>query len=218
MFRALAKDLSGTADICNTVSASNLSKTLAAAYLLPSETILFAFASAKEEFAFTNEALITVRGENATTTRKLVLRYEYRDHALSNVHFETTGRVDRDCEIKFTIGEFHVSIDIAKKEEELVKGHYKALVALSREQQRRFRSWHFAQLALDKTSDAMKMSGHADPEALSLTNQASGALGWLESDFARLNPRDYHGVIQSSVAGIGSAQESERSRHRRSVA
>ncbi|GAB9469404.1 P-loop containing nucleoside triphosphate hydrolase [Globisporangium polare] len=91
------------------------------------EEILFAFQSANEEFVFTDQALSTVCGENATTTRKLVLRYEYRENPLSKVQFETTGRVDRECEIKFQIGEYLIFIDIAKKEEELVKTHYKTL-------------------------------------------------------------------------------------------
>lgn len=130
MFKGLTKDLTGSADICNT--AKDFGKLHAASYLLPGEDILFAFESAKEEFAFTNEALIMTVGENATTTRKLVQRATYRDCPISGVLFETTGRVDRDCEIKFHIGEFDVSIDIARKEEEFVKGFYKTLLLLAR--------------------------------------------------------------------------------------
>ncbi|KAF1313464.1 P-loop containing nucleoside triphosphate hydrolase, partial [Globisporangium splendens] len=198
MFKGLTKDLTGTADICNTVT--NFSKIHGAQYVLPGEEVLFAFASAKEEFVFTNEALITVCGENAMTTRKPVLRYEYRDNPLSQVQFETTGRVDRDCEIKFKIGEYPIFIDIAKKEEELVKSHYKALVALSREQKQRLQSWENAKEGLDKTSDALHLKGanHGDDE-LSLTAQSSSTLAWLENDYERIQPRIFKTTIAAAL-------------------
>ncbi|TYZ67248.1 hypothetical protein PybrP1_006026 [[Pythium] brassicae (nom. inval.)] len=211
MLKSLVKDLAGTADICKTVS--NLSKTLAAAYLLPGETLLFAFASPKEEFAFTNEALITVCGENATTTRKLVSRFDYREHQLSHVQFETTGRVDRDCEIKFQIGEYWMSIDVARKEEELVKTHYKALVVLAREQRGRRRNWDLCQSALNNSSDALRLNALDAPSSQTLTEHAEGTLGWLQSDFDRLNPRNYHSAIQAAVSGAAPASGSERHRH-----
>ncbi|RLN72409.1 hypothetical protein BBJ28_00027147, partial [Nothophytophthora sp. Chile5] len=62
MFKSLTKDLTGSADICTT--AKHFDKLLAAAYLLPGEDVMFAFESAKEEFAFTNEALIVTLGES----------------------------------------------------------------------------------------------------------------------------------------------------------
>ncbi|TYZ68813.1 hypothetical protein PybrP1_011660 [[Pythium] brassicae (nom. inval.)] len=192
MFKSMVKDISGTADICSV--ATKLEKLQGAAYLLPREEILFAFASAKEEFVFTNEALITVRGENATTTRKLVARYEFREHQLSHVQFETTGRVDRDCEIKFQIGDEVISIDIERKEEELVKAHYKALVALAREQHDRRRAWDNAKRGLDKAADALKLKDASD-DAASLTAQASSTLKWLEDDFERLCSRNYRNAI-----------------------
>ncbi|GAB9465480.1 P-loop containing nucleoside triphosphate hydrolase [Globisporangium polare] len=197
MFKSLAKDLSGTADICNTVT--NFSKLAGAQYVLPKEEILFAFQSAKEEFVFTDQALITVCGENATTTRRLVLRYEYRENPLTKVQFETTGRVDRDCEIKFQIGEYSIFIDIAKKEEELVKTHYKALVALSREQHERLHNWELAKQGLDRAADALHLKDPR-PEAMSLTSQASQALQWLEDDFAKLNPRSYKSVVVPALS------------------
>jgi hypothetical protein len=195
MFKGFTKDLTGTADICNTVKGKDLSKLQAVSYLLPGEDILFAFESAKEEFAFTNEALIMTLGENATTTRKLVKRATYRDCPISDVKFETTGRVDRDCEIKFRIGEHDVSIDIARKEEEFVKGFYKTLLLLAREQKARFRNWGQAEKGLDEAADSLKiMAGH------DLVSQASGAAAWLESAFNQRNPRCYREVITSAMA------------------
>ncbi|GMF44113.1 unnamed protein product [Phytophthora fragariaefolia] len=193
MFKGLTKDLTGSADICTT--AKNVGKLHAASYLLPGEDVLFAFESAKEEFAFTNEALIMTLGENATTTRKLVQRAAYRDCPISSVHFETTGRVDRDCEIKFRIGEFDVSIDIARKEEQYVKGFYKTLLLLEREQQARSRAWGHAEKGLPEAADSLKLSAGVD-----LVSQAAAAASWLEDAFNQRNPRCYREVITSAMA------------------
>ncbi|KAG7377382.1 hypothetical protein PHYBOEH_000919 [Phytophthora boehmeriae] len=193
MFKGLTKDLTGSADICTT--ATNFDKLHATAYLLPGEDVLFAFESAKEEFAFTNEALIMTVGENATTTRKLVKRLTYRDNRIENVLFETTGRVDRDCEIKFRIGEYDVSIDIARKEEAYVKGFYKTLLMLEREQRCRYRSWDQATKGLDKGADSLKLNAGHD-----LVTQAAQAAAWMENAYAERNARCYREVITSALA------------------
>ncbi|GAB9465490.1 hypothetical protein Gpo141_00002897 [Globisporangium polare] len=215
MLKGLTKDLTGTADICSIVSA-DFSKLDASAYVLSAsasapaaphqkEEILFAFASAKEQFAFTNEALITVCGENATTTRKVVERIEYRDARIRNVQFETTGRVDRDCEIKFVIGDHDMSIDIAKKEENEAKRYYKALVALAREQGERSRRWDFAQNGLTNAAESLKLGdstvGHEQRSSgRGLVGQANQVLEWLSHDFERLNARCYKDVIVNALA------------------
>ncbi|TYZ67249.1 hypothetical protein PybrP1_006027 [[Pythium] brassicae (nom. inval.)] len=199
MFKGLTKDLSGTADIC--LIATDYSKLLAHGYLLPAEEeILFAFASAKEEFVFTNEALITVRGENATTTRKLVERVEFRDHQIADVKFETTGRVDRDCELKFQIGVKSVSIDVARKEEDAAKLYYKALVGLAREQEERARRWSFAQSGLERAAKSLKLRATA-PKDAGVVGFASQTFDWLMTDYAHVNPRCYKVVITKALAG-----------------
>ncbi|RLN67536.1 hypothetical protein BBP00_00001537 [Phytophthora kernoviae] len=193
MFKGLTKDLTGSADICTT--ATRFNKLHAAAYLLPEEDVLFAFESAKEEFAFTNEALIMTLGESATTTRKLVKRLTYRECPIDNVLFETTGRVDRDCEIKFRIGEHDVSIDIARKEEAYVKGFYKTLLLLEREQRSRYRSWDQATKGLGEGADSLKLNAGHD-----LVAQATQAAAWMENAFAERNSRCYRAVITSALA------------------
>ncbi|KAF1313447.1 P-loop containing nucleoside triphosphate hydrolase, partial [Globisporangium splendens] len=188
MFKGFTKDLAGTADICSAVT--DFSKLHAQTYLVPDgdEQTLFAFESGKEEFAFTNQALITVSDENATTTRKLIERFEYRDFAVTNVQFETTGRVDRDCEIKFTLGgEKHVSIDIAKKEEDAVKKYYKD--------------------GLQSASQSLRL-GKLEPTdgEGGLVGHTSQTLSWLTQDYERLNPRCYKSVIVDALAGRASKE------------
>ncbi|TMW58311.1 hypothetical protein Poli38472_011899 [Pythium oligandrum] len=200
MFKGLTKDLTGTADICNTVT--DFRKLDVNSFLLPGEQVMFAFQSAKEEWVFTNEALISVYGENATTTRKLVERFEFRDLILSRIKFETTGRADRDCEIKFHIGSSECSIDIARKEEQIVKKYYKALIALSREQERRRRRLAFATRGVDHSADALYLQGlnfNAQSSADPLSAQAGKMLDWLQTDFDTVNPRCYREVIAQAL-------------------
>jgi hypothetical protein len=193
MFKGLTKDLTGSADICTSVV--KFDKLQAQHYLLPGETILFAFESSKEEFSFTNEALILVKGENATTTRKLVERFEYRDHLIQEVKFETTGRVDRDCEIKFQIGTTEISIDIARKEEDQVKIYYKALVLLSRKQKENRRNSALSKNSLEISSKAVKST-----TGITLQDQASKTLEWLQQDFEKFEPRCYKATIMNALA------------------
>ncbi|KAL4116655.1 hypothetical protein PRIC2_012107 [Phytophthora ramorum] len=79
--------LTGTVDVCKIIA--DFSKCLASEYLLPNETIAFSMISTKEEFTFTNMALIKLEGESAATTRKLVERYKCKSIALSHVKFES---------------------------------------------------------------------------------------------------------------------------------
>ncbi|TMW58313.1 hypothetical protein Poli38472_011901 [Pythium oligandrum] len=202
MFKSLAKDLSGSADICKAVT--DFRKLEAANFLLPGEQVMFAFQSPKEEWIFTNEAIIALYGDSATTTRRLVERFEYRTYYITNVKFETTGRVDRDCEIKFKANEFDVSIDIARKEENAVKKHYKALLALSREQEHRRRRMEMSNKGLKTSADALllqnlSLNSEASAESSPLTALASSVLASIQNDYETINPRCYRDVLAAAL-------------------
>ncbi|TDH66573.1 hypothetical protein CCR75_008816 [Bremia lactucae] len=192
MLKGLRKDLTGRAKICTT--ATDFRQLQAAWYLLPGETVMFAFISSKKEFAFTNEALIMIVGESATTTRKLVHRMSYQECPIYNVVFETTGRLDRDCAIQFRIGQTHVSIEIARKEEASVKRFYKTLWLLGREQETRMRTWEQAQKGLDRAAKSLTIrKGHE------LVSQASHVAAWLENTFFQYNSRCYRDIITAAM-------------------
>ncbi|CAI5700791.1 unnamed protein product [Peronospora effusa] len=174
MLKGLSKDLTGSSDICH--KAKELQKLHAASYLLPGEDILLAF-------------------ESATTTRKLVQRYSYQECLISKIQFETTGRMDRDCEVSFNIGDKNVSITITWKEEECGKGVYKMLLRLAREQNARSRSWKQAQKCLDKAANKLSIKTDDD-----LVSQATTAVAWLEHAFTERNQRCYREVITSAMA------------------
>lgn len=208
MLRGLASDLTGSADVCRVVPPQELSSCLASQFLLPpSETLLFSLQSSKEEFSFSNEALLKVEGENATTTRKLITRFDYKSHIVANVRFETAGRVDRDCELKFEIGSEHVSIDIRKDQEPQARELYKVLELLSRAQKKNERQWEFSRVALDKAAQALWLNETNGGQAL--TKQADEALTWIQQLYERTHPRCYRDVIQSAFNSVRTAQKME---------
>ncbi|KAJ0396555.1 hypothetical protein P43SY_009464 [Pythium insidiosum] len=194
MLKGLASDITGSSDIC--VPVRDLSKCLAAQYVLPGESIMFALQSSKEEFSFTNQALIRVEGSSATTTRKLVERFEYKSHPITHVKFETAGRVDRDCEIKFMIGTEKISIDIATAEEPEAIIYYKVLALLGRQQHTNSREWEFANAALGHAASALRLREGV------LTTQAEGVTHWLHEQYKKLQPRCYREVIAAAMQEV----------------
>lgn len=87
--------------------------------------------SRQDEYVWTDRALIHVDGQSATSTKRLITRYAYAHHRLSDVLFETAGVADRDCEIKFRMGSRSFSLDVAKGETARLAGLYKALTSFA---------------------------------------------------------------------------------------
>jgi hypothetical protein len=198
MLKGIASDLTGGSDICKPLTDLHLSQ--ANAFVLPGETILFSLQSNKEEFAFTNLALIVLEGESATTTRKLITRHEYKSSTVKDIKFETAGRMDRDCEIKFNIGTTAVSIDIAKDLEPHARVYYHVLIHLSRAQEANARKWEHATLALDQSAKSMRLTEAA---VKSLTTQADATLEWLQEIYKETHPRCYKDVIVGVLGAAG---------------
>ncbi|KAL4088076.1 hypothetical protein PRIC1_012506 [Phytophthora ramorum] len=189
--------LTGTADVCKIIA--DFSKCLASEYLLPNETIAFSMISTKEEFTFTNMALIKLEGESATTTRKLVERYEYKSNTLSHVKFESAGHVDRDCEIKFHIGNKDMSIDIARGEQTSAQGIYKVLELLSRAQVSNERLWEISTLGMKHASEALYLTENSGQ---TLQKQSDEATAWLYEAYKRTHPHCYREVIQAAFSDL----------------
>ncbi|GMF43352.1 unnamed protein product [Phytophthora fragariaefolia] len=197
LVKGLAGDLTGSADVCKILG--DFSKCQASEYLLPNETIAFSMVSCKEEFTFTNMALITLEGESATTTRKLVERYEYKHDKISNVKFESAGHVDRDCEIKFHIGSKSISIDIARGEQASAQGIYKVLELLGRAQVANDHLWEISTLGMKHASEALRLTENSGQ---TLTKQSDEATTWLHEAYKRTHPHCYRDVIQAAFSEL----------------
>lgn len=197
MLRGIASDMTGSADICRPLH--QLDSAIGAGFLLPNEIIMFSLQSTKEEFTFTNHALLKIHGDSATTTRKLVERYDYKRNTIDKVKFETAGRADRDVEIKFKIGDHDISIDIAKDEEPTVREYYKVISLLGRAQRKNERSWEFSRLALKSSSEALYLT---EGSGQTLTRQSDEAYGWVEQAYERTHPRCYRDVIHAAFTEL----------------
>ncbi|KAE9020714.1 hypothetical protein PF005_g6212 [Phytophthora fragariae] len=205
MLKGLAGDLSGAGDVCHVMR--DFSKCLAMQYLLPGEGIMFSMQSTKEEFTFTNHALLKIGGSSATTTRKLTERYDYRHETLTAVKFETAGIVDRDCEVKFKIGGKSVSIDIAKAEQADAQDFYKVLEMLSRRQLENNRAWEHGCLAMKYSSEALYLT---EQSGQTLTKQSDEASSWIGALYERTHPLCYREFITSAFQELRLIDKMER--------
>ena len=132
MFKRIASEALGLSDIGIIVPPSDYTKVDADDYLFheDGERIFFLIKSKKDEYCFTNFALIHVDGESAVSAKRSIKRYEFSHARVSGVSIETAGTVDRDVELKFRIDELAFSIDVRKDFIEALKDVYKALIAI----------------------------------------------------------------------------------------
>lgn len=160
MFKKLAAGALGMSDIGVIVEPADYNKVDADDYLFSEdgEQIFFLIKSKKDEYCFTNLALIHVDGDSAVSSKRSIKRYDYSSHAISNVSIETAGTLDMDIELKFNLESTVFSIDIKKTFIEQLKDIYKALITIGKQQQRDAASRSNALRALDATASVNKLN------------------------------------------------------------
>lgn len=138
MFGKLAAGALGISDIGVIVEPADFNKVDADDYLFSEdgEQIFFLIKSKKDEYCFTNLALVHVDGDSAVSSKRSIKRYDYASHQVSNVSIETAGTLDMDIELKFTLEGVVFSIDVKKAFIEQLKDIYKALITIGKQQQR----------------------------------------------------------------------------------
>ncbi|NJQ96917.1 MAG: PH domain-containing protein [Hydrococcus sp. CSU_1_8] len=135
MFKKIAAETLGLSDIGQIISPSDYDKVDADDYLFheDGEKIFFLIKSKKDEYCFTNLALIHVDGDSAISSKRIVKRYEYISYKVSQVFIETAGNIDLDIELKFTLDDrINFSIDVNKNSLESLKDIYKALITIGK--------------------------------------------------------------------------------------
>lgn len=138
MFKKLASEALGLSDIGTIIQPKDYGSVDADDYLFheDGEKIFFLIKSRKDEYCFTNLALIHVDGDSAVSSKRTIKRHDYADSVVERVTIETAGTVDMDVELKFSIGGTAFSIDVRKQFLEQLKDVYKALIAIGRLQAR----------------------------------------------------------------------------------
>lgn len=92
--------------------------------------------------------------------KRLLRRYDYSMYAITDVFLETAGTIDLDVEIKFTIGNSPLSIDIHKRFIDDIKDLYKALHAISYEQKNNAYKLEVAEKSLHIASSSLGRIGN----------------------------------------------------------
>jgi hypothetical protein len=98
------------------------------------EKIFFLIKSKKDEYCFTNFALIHVDGDSAVSSKRMIKRYDYASAFIEQVCIETAGTIDMDIELKFIIAGINFSIDVRKTHLEQLKDIYKSLLSIHKRQ------------------------------------------------------------------------------------
>jgi hypothetical protein len=171
MFKKLAAEALGISDIGVIVGPADYSKVDADDYLFSEdgEQIFFLIKSKKDEYCFTNLALIHVDGDSAVSSKRTIRRYDYSSYQVSGVSIETAGTLDMDIELKFRMDETVFSIDVKKTFIEQLKDIYKALITIGKQQRRDAVSRDNALRTLDATASVHKLN--IAPGAGSLVTQ-----------------------------------------------
>ncbi len=160
MFKKLAAGALGISDIGVIVGPADYSSVDADDYLFSEdgEQIFFLIKSKKDEYCFTNLALIHVDGDSAVSSKRSIKRYDYASHQISKVTIETAGTLDMDIELKFNLEGLVFSIDVKKSHIEQLKDIYKALISIGKQQTRDAGSRANAMRALDATASVHKLN------------------------------------------------------------
>lgn len=157
MLKKFASDALGLSDIGVVVPKSDFDKTEADDFVMheSGEVIYFLIKTKADEYCFTNKALIHVDGQNAISKKRLLRRYDYAYHPITDVALETAGTIDLDVEIKFTIGHVALSIDIHKKFATEIKDLYKVIHAISIEMKENAKKYEIVQSSLNYAAQSI---------------------------------------------------------------
>jgi hypothetical protein len=200
MFKKFAAEALGISDIGVIVGPADYNKVDADDYLFSEdgEQIFFLIKSKKDEYCFTNLALIHVDGDSAVSSKRSIKRYEYASHRISQVSIETAGTIDMDVELKFNVDDTEFSIDVKKSYIEQLKDIYKALITIGKQQRRDEACRENALQALEATASVHKLN--IAPDGGTLTSQFNALLAALNTAmFDTHTKRDFSDVFAKYI-------------------
>jgi len=168
VFKKFAAEALGLSDIGTIVQPKDYDKVDADDYLFheDQEKIHFLIKSKKDEYCFTNLALVHVDGESAVSRKRTIRRYDYAQYPIRPVTIETAGTVDLDVELKFTLGDLAFSIDVRKDSLEALKDIYKALHTIGKLQQKDAVGRAHAAQSASVVGAMLKLNTAHDPAAV----------------------------------------------------
>ena len=202
MFKKLASEALGISDIGRIIPPSDYDKVQADDYVLheDGEKIYFLIKSKKDEYCFTNRALIHVDGDSAISSKRTLRRYEYYKSPISGVALETAGTVDLDAEIKFIIGDEAMSVDVDKRQATQLADLYKALYAISLEVSSNAGKYATATTSVDKALSAVADTRSTGAtKADDLAHMTRFVSQWLNEAYATYVRKDFGEVFEKYI-------------------
>ncbi|MEO4053934.1 PH domain-containing protein [Solibacillus sp. CAU 1738] len=202
MFKKIAADALGLSDIGVVVPKADFDKTDSDDFIFNEidEEIYFLIKTKADEYCFTNYALIHVDGANAISKKRMLRRYDFEHETISDVLLETAGTIDLDVEIKFTIGNVPMSIDIHKKYLNEIKDLYKALHTISKEQKSNAYKFDSAKQSLTLAANAL---GHVGNDSVapaeSFANITKFSHDWMLQQKDAYVKKDYGDVFEKYI-------------------
>jgi hypothetical protein len=201
MFKRIAAETLGLSDIGKIILPNDYDKVDADDYLFheDGEKIFFLIKSKKDEYCFTNLALIHVDGDSAVSSKRIVRRYEYANHQISQVFIETAGNIDLDIELKFTLDSGNVfSIDVTKNALESLKDIYKVLITIGRFQSQQAIARNNATLCLQSLASMYKIGTIENEETV--VNQYNALLVKFNAIMLeQYKKRDFSNIFQKYI-------------------
>ncbi|MCT6902392.1 MAG: PH domain-containing protein, partial [Lactobacillus sp.] len=128
--------------------------------------------------------------------KRLLRRYDYSMYNVTEVFLETAGTIDLDVEIKFTIGNSPLSIDIHKRFIDDIKDLYKALHAISYEQKNNAYKLEVAEKSLNIASSSLGRIGNDNiSPASSFKEITSFANTWMIDHKDKYKKEDFSHIF-----------------------
>ncbi|MFJ7917113.1 MULTISPECIES: PH domain-containing protein [unclassified Lysinibacillus] len=178
MFKKITADALGLSDISVVITREYYDKTDA------------------DDYCFTNRAIIHVDGKSAMSKKRLLRRYDYLMHNISNVFLETAGTIDLDVEIKFTIDNTPLSIDIHKRFIDDIKDLYKALHAISYGQKQNAYKLEVAEKSSSVASSSIGRIGNDNvPPSASFEEITCFANNWMIDHKGKYKKGDFSHIF-----------------------
>ncbi len=202
MFKKVASDVLGLSDVGSVIQPHDYDKVDADDYVMheDQEKIYFLIKSKTDEYCFTNKALIHLDGTSAVSKKRTLRRYNYHEHAISNVLMETAGTIDLDVEIKFTMGSVPYSIDVHKKHIEELKDLYKALLSIAEISRENELSLAYARQSLELASTTLnRVESNESNFAEQFNKLNESAFSWLMDTRKKYSVKDFGDVFERYI-------------------
>ncbi len=201
MFGKIASEALGLSDIGRVIKKEDYNKVESDDYIITEngEKIYFLIKSKKDEYCFTNFALIHLDGDSAISKKRLLKRYDYSKNDIKNVLLETAGTIDLDVELKFSIGEAEFSIDCHKDNLEQIKDIYKTLIEISSLMRQEQVELSVVERSLELTSNSLARNNSQH----SILDQSKALYSFfhetLEQATKEANRKDYSEVFKKFI-------------------